>query len=182
MNTGVHKYCYFDSDMGKMLLACSEQGLAGAWFEGQKHERKPGDDWQLANNDPLLKKTIRQLTRFMDRKLDVFDLPLGLGGTAFQQKVWKALCDIRFGETITYGELAQRIGQPSAVRAAAAAVGRNPASIIVPCHRVVGSNGKLTGYAGGLDRKRHLLDIEGATADLFDTPATRVKPMRAVTC
>lgn len=182
MQNNHHNYCYFDSPMGKMLIASNEQGLAGVWFDGQKHERKPADNWTLTPKDALLKKSIKQLGHYMDGNLEDFNLPLSLGGTPFQQKVWQALTDIRFGDTITYGQLAQQIGQPSAVRAAAAAVGRNPASIIVPCHRVVGSNGKLTGYAGGLERKRHLLELESANNDLLAPPAASDNRPAPLTC
>ena len=101
-----------------------------------------------------------QLREYFEGTRQVFDVPLALSGTPFQLKVWAALTDIPYGETITYGELAQRIGQPDAVRAVGAANGKNPVPIIVPCHRVIGSNGKLTGYGGGLPIKAALLDLE----------------------
>ena len=102
-----------------------------------------------------------QFTEYFAGQRTEFDLPLDCAtGTEFQRLVWRALCDIPYGETISYGELARRIGQPAAVRAVGLANGRNPLSIVVPCHRVVGTGGKLTGYGGGLDRKRHLLDLE----------------------
>ncbi len=110
---------------------------------------------------PLLREVRRQLDAYFDGKLKVFDIPYSLEGTSFQQKVWRALCDIPYGTCITYGELATRIGDPKACRAVGMANGRNPLPVIVPCHRVIGSGGKLTGYTGGLDIKIKLLQTEG---------------------
>ena len=153
-------YCYTDSPLGEILIARDKQGLIGLWFEGQKYYREPLPDWVLKPDDKLLKQAVSQLTKYFKKGNTEFDLPLSLAGTEFQQSVWQELLNIPGGETITYGELAKRLGKPKAVRAAAAAVGRNPASIIVPCHRVMGANGSLTGYAGGIERKQHLLSIE----------------------
>jgi len=108
----------------------------------------------------VLRATAKQLTQYYAGKRTEFDLALNLTGTKFQESVWKELQRIEYGETISYGELANRLGKPKAVRAAAAAVGRNPASLVVPCHRVVGANGSLTGYAGGIKRKQGLLALE----------------------
>ena len=105
----------------------------------------------------LLQETVRQLSAYFDGTLTVFDLPLHMEGTAFRMKCWQALCTIPYGETISYGEQARRIGQPTAVRAVGGANHRNPISIIVPCHRVIGANGTLTGYGGGMDKKAWLL-------------------------
>jgi len=154
------KYCYMDSPLGQILLARDQEGLIGLWFEGQKYYREPEHDWESKPGDKLLKQAVAQLTAYFKNGNTEFDLPLSLAGTEFQQSVWQELLHIPGGETITYGELAKRLGKPKAVRAAAAAVGRNPASIIVPCHRVMGANGSLTGYAGGIERKQHLLSIE----------------------
>lgn len=167
MNTQVTHYTYTDSPLGKLLLTRNAKGLAGIWFEGQKYEAKPQPDWQEQPGDKLLQTTITQLQGYFDNEIKKFEVPLALSGTDFQESVWQELLNISHGETITYGELAARLGKPSAVRAAAAAVGRNPASIIVPCHRVVGANGSLTGYAGGLDRKQKLLKIEQLSVSDF---------------
>jgi len=118
-------------------------------------------------DDEAVAEAATQLREYFAGERQDFDLPLSFAaGTAFQQQVWKALCDIPYGETITYGELAARIGQPTASRAVGLANGRNPLGIIVPCHRVVGANGTLTGYGGGLERKQQLLDLERGHAQL----------------
>ena len=160
----------FQSPLGPMTLAATDKGLAGLWFDGQKHlppelsGQSPADPvWRTDDSHPVLRETSRQLTDYFAGQRDHFDLPLDLaGGTGFQQAVWQALLGIAQGETASYGDISSRIGKPAAVRAVGAAVGRNPVSVIVPCHRVIGSNGSLTGYAGGLDRKTALLKLEGA--------------------
>ena len=119
-------------------------------------------------DDAVLRGVRDQLGEYFAGRRRLFDIPLALEGTPFQQRVWNALCEIPYGETISYGELARRIGHPSAVRAVGLANGSNPIAIIVPCHRVIGANGTLTGYGGGLPTKARLLDLErGITADLF---------------
>jgi len=153
--------CTVDSPLGPVLLARTAKGLAGAWFEGQKHH--PG---ALAApdqpEDPLLKAAAAQLQRYFAGEAVAFDLPLDLLGTAFQKSVWQALLAIPLGSTSSYGDIARGVAAASAVRAVGGAVGRNPVSVIVPCHRVVGRDGSLTGYAGGTDRKVALLSLEGA--------------------
>ncbi len=151
-----------DSPLGPILLAASARGLAGAWFtERQRHAPDPSA-WTVAPGDPLLQQAAAQLADYFAGRRQHFDLALDLAhGTAFQQAVWQALAAIPFGQTTSYGELARRIHRPKAVRALGAAVGQNPVSIIVPCHRVLGADGSLTGYAGGLDRKTALLRTEG---------------------
>ncbi|MEO7547632.1 MAG: methylated-DNA--[protein]-cysteine S-methyltransferase [Ramlibacter sp.] len=152
----------FTSPLGAMIVAATARGLAGAWFEGQRH-LPDSSGWPLQPEHPVLRKAIAQLEEYFGGRRQQFDLPLDLqGGTAFQQSVWQALLAIPSGGTTSYGTLSQRIGKPAAVRAVGAAVGRNPMSIIVPCHRVLGADGSLTGYAGGLERKSALLQIEGA--------------------
>lgn len=153
-----------ESPLGPITLAASPQGLCGAWFDGQKHG--PGDAdqarWFSNPRHPLLQKAAEQLHAYFAGELRTFNLPLDLSrGTAFQQAVWQALLSIAAGTHQSYGQLASRLNNPQAVRAVGAAVGRNPVSIIVPCHRVLGSTGQLTGYAGGLERKRALLLLEG---------------------
>jgi methylated-DNA-[protein]-cysteine S-methyltransferase len=150
----------FESPLGTMLLAASDAGLAGVWFEGQRYE--PQDvNWREAPQHPVLVEAVRQLREYFDGKRTAFALPLDLAhGTPFQQSVWQQLLAIPAGATTSYGELGRRLGRSQAARAVGAAVGRNPVSIVVPCHRVVGTNGSLTGYAGGLERKTALLDLE----------------------
>ena len=156
--------CRIASPLGTMLLARTKHGLAGAWFELQKHH-PDAIDAPERGDDPLLAETARQLREYFAGARSAFDVALDLQGTDFQRAVWSALLDIPPGRTTTYGEIARELGVPSASRAVGAAVGRNPVSIIVPCHRVVGSSGALTGYAGGLDRKRSLLRIESERVD-----------------
>jgi methylated-DNA-[protein]-cysteine S-methyltransferase len=147
--------------LGSVLLARTATGLAGAWFEGQQHH--PGE---LATphrpEDTLLLRAATQLQQYFDGEAVRFDLALDLHGTTFQRAVWQALLAIPSGQTRSYGAIARTLESPQAVRAVGAAVGRNPLSIIVPCHRVIGRDGSLTGYAGGLDRKRALLALEAA--------------------
>ena len=136
--------------------------MTGTCFYGQKHEPTPGPDWRHDPDLKILKKRGLQLSEYFAGNRRVFNNPLRLQGTPFQMAVWKAISEIPWGETNTYGELAIRIRRATAVRAVGAAVGRNPLSVIVPCHRVIGSDGSLTGYAGGLERKRALLALEAA--------------------
>ena len=147
---------------GPVRLLAGPQGLAGLWFEDQKHRPEQLDkQWPSQPHHPLLMQAQKQLTQYFAGQRRCFDLPLDLSqGSALQQLVWQALLEIAPGQTCSYGELARRIGRPTAVRAVAAAIGRNRVSIIVPCHRVIGSDGGLTGYAGGLARKRALLQLE----------------------
>ncbi|RZL05363.1 MAG: methylated-DNA--[protein]-cysteine S-methyltransferase [Rubrivivax sp.] len=153
------------SPLGEMILAATDAGLAGLWFDGQRH-LPDCSQWPAAPADhPVLRQTMQQLDAYFRGDRTSFDLPLDLqGGTPFQQSVWQALLAIPCGQTTSYGTLGQRIGKPAAVRAVGAAVGRNPVSIVVPCHRVIGSAGALTGYAGGLPRKEALLTLEGVLA------------------
>lgn len=165
--TPAWQHCRTDSPLGPLLLARTAQGLCGAWFaEDQRHLPAPERfaPEGLRPQDPLLQTAAQQLHAYFDGQLQGFDLPLDLSaGTAFQQSVWQALLAIPFGHTSSYGALAHGLGKPSAMRAVGAAVGRNPVSLIVPCHRVLGSTGQLTGYAGGLWRKQALLQLEGHT-------------------
>ena len=150
----------FQSPLGPMTLAARGDALVGLWFDGQKHQPSP-QAWPHDTAHPVLRQAQAQLAEYFAGQRLVFDLPLDLGaGTQFQQTVWRGLLQIAPGTTTAYGELAKRIGKPLAVRALGAAVGRNPISIIVPCHRVLGADGALTGYAGGLDRKTALLRLE----------------------
>jgi len=159
-STPAYVRCSYASPLGPMTLAASAQGLAGAWFDRQKH-MPDSEVWPVESQHPVLLQTVLELQQYFAGQRTVFGVPLDLDqGTAFQQAVWHALLDIAAGHTLAYVALSQRIGKPAAVRAVGAAVGRNPISIIVPCHRVVGADGSLTGYAGGLERKVALLQLE----------------------
>jgi methylated-DNA-[protein]-cysteine S-methyltransferase len=164
------------SPLGPMTLAATAQGLCGAWFDGQRHGPTPArlHSFCVTDDHPVLQDAVRQLQAFFaasspqhsqtpaPAQPPPFDLPLDLSaGTAFQQSVWRALLRIAPGHSETYGELARHLAKPKAVRAVGAAVGRNPVSIFVPCHRILGAGGQLTGYAGGLWRKQALLQLEG---------------------
>lgn len=145
--------------LGSMLLARSALGLCGLWFEGQQHH--PGTlQAPLQPNDVLLAQAAQQLEYYFAGQLVHFDLPLDPQGTAFQRRVWQALLGIPLGATSSYSDIALRAASPQAVRAVGAAIGKNPLSIVIPCHRVVGRDGSLTGYAGGLPRKQALLELE----------------------
>ena len=151
-----------DSPLGTMLLAATARGLAGLWFDGQAHHpgelSAPQDEQQA-----FIAQAREELSLYWRRgPRRAFAVPLDASGTPFQQTVWQALRRIPAGQTRSYAQLAQQAGSPRALRAVGAAIGRNPLSIIVPCHRVIGSGGALTGYAGGLERKRSLLELEGA--------------------
>ncbi|WP_447746357.1 methylated-DNA--[protein]-cysteine S-methyltransferase [Variovorax boronicumulans] len=151
---------HIDTPLGGVTMAATDQGLAGVWFDHQRHWPDT-TGWQTKDDHPALVEAAAQLRDYFAGRRSHFDMQLDLShGTAFQQGVWQALLAIPAGETTTYGALSQRVGNPAAVRAVGAAVGRNPISVIVPCHRVLGADGSLTGYAGGLDRKTALLELE----------------------
>ncbi|MDM0083946.1 methylated-DNA--[protein]-cysteine S-methyltransferase [Variovorax sp. J31P179] len=153
---------HIDSPLGGITLAATDQGLAGAWFDHQRHWPDTRG-WVTDDAHPVLRQAAAQLDDYFAGRRDSFELPLDLShGTAFQQSVWQALRAIPAGQTTSYGALSAGVGKPAAVRAVGAAVGRNPISVIVPCHRVLGADGSLTGYAGGLERKTALLELEGA--------------------
>ncbi len=158
-------YTTVPSPLGEVLLGFDGEALLGLWFRGQKDEPAIGPGWVRHDAHPIAARAATRVARYFHGLDEPFDVPLRLRGTPFQVAVWEALRAIPRGETIPYAELARRIGAPRAVRAVGAAVGRNPVSIFVPCHRVVGSDGSLTGYAGGLPRKTHLLRLEGALGD-----------------
>lgn len=154
--------CRIDSPLGPLTLAATDAGLAGAWFEGQRHWPDTAG-WRGDETHPVLREAAAQFADYFAGRRVAFDLPLDLShGTAFQQAVWQALLAIPSGRTVSYGHLGAGIGKAAAVRAVGAAVGRNPISVIVPCHRVLGADGSLTGYAGGLARKSALLQLERA--------------------
>jgi methylated-DNA-[protein]-cysteine S-methyltransferase len=153
-----------DSPLGPLTLVATGGVLSGLFMGGQRH--RPAEETFGDPDDSGFPEAVRQLTAYFAGELKDFDLPLRLSGTPFQERVWTALRGIPYGETVSYGELADRLGQPTAARAVGLANGRNPIGIIVPCHRVVGAGGSLTGYGGGLDRKRWLLALESG-ADSF---------------
>ena len=152
-----------DTPLGALLIARTHQGLAGAWFEGQKDHPGPLCVPQRPD-DPLLATAAAQLSDYFAGLPVRFDVPLDLHGSSFQRGVWQALLAIGSGPTRSYLDIARQVGAPRAARAVGAAIGRNPVSVIVPCHRVIGAGGSLTGYAGGLARKRALLTLEGVAS------------------
>lgn len=153
-------YDYFTSPQGRMLLAADGKGLYSVSFIGQKYAPRVAAGWQRDARHPLLCQAKRELAEYFSGRRQRFSVKLAPRGTPFQRSVWKAISGVGFGRTIAYAELARRAGRPGSARAAGAATGRNPIGIIVPCHRIVGSNGSLTGYAGGLSKKRALLALE----------------------
>jgi len=153
-------YKFVESPVGALKLVASDKGLTAILWENDNPRRVPLTGLVEDNKHPVLLKVERQLEEYFAGSRSAFDLPLDMRGTTFQKDVWEALLAIPYGETRSYGQLAKQLGRPSASRAVGAANGRNPISIVVPCHRVVGSSGKLTGFAGGLDVKARLLDLE----------------------
>jgi methylated-DNA-[protein]-cysteine S-methyltransferase len=151
-------YTTLDSPIGELLLLGDGKALHGLYMQDGRKPIKRSPDWDLAPT--AFTPVSEQLSDYFAGRLTTFDVALAMQGSAFQLEVWRALRDIPYGETISYGELARRVGQPSAARAVGMANGCNPVSIIVPCHRVIGANGTLTGYGGGIERKRLLLDLE----------------------
>ena len=154
-------YDQFETPHGTMFVTATPKGLAGVYFKGQKHFPKQRQ-WQRDARHPVLRLARRQLMDYFAGRRKRFDVALDPKGTVFQRRIWKAIAKVGFGKTLTYGELARRAKHPGSARAVGAATGRNPLGIIVPCHRILGANGSLTGYAGGLGRKRALLALEGS--------------------
>ena len=152
-----------DSPLGPITVAATAKGLAGLWFDGQAYHPGPLDA-PVDEEQAFIAQAHEELKRYWQGSCEPFAVPLDAQGTPFQQAVWRTLLEIPAGRTSTYADVAARAGSPRAVRAAGAAIGRNPLSIIVPCHRVLGRDGSLTGYAGGLPRKQALLRLEGALA------------------
>jgi methylated-DNA-[protein]-cysteine S-methyltransferase len=155
-------YRMHESPLGRLLLAASDAGLCGVYFEEHRHFRG-AKGWREGEH-PHLERAAMQLDAYFNGGLREFDLPLDVRGTPFQQAVWRHLSTVAYGATTSYLSHACAIGAERAVRAVGSAIGRNPLSIIIPCHRIVGSDGRLTGYAGGLERKRYLLAFEAAGA------------------
>ncbi len=160
-NASIH-FTEAESPLGQITLAATEDGLCGLYFEGQRHWPADSGAW-IRDDGPRFDAARLALGRYFSRVETEDGLGIAIaGGTEFQRRVWSALRGIPRGQTWTYGQLAESLGEAKAVRAVGAAVGRNPVSIFIPCHRVIGSSGSLTGYAGGLERKRWLLRHEGA--------------------
>lgn len=153
-------YTKYKSPVGELLLISNGEHLTGLYMENSAHPVEVQSEWIESEHSPVFQKTVVQLSEYFNGTLTSFDLPLKMQGTAFQKKVWAALEEIPYGETISYKKLATRIGNPKASRAVGLANGKNPISIIVPCHRVIGANGDLVGYGGGLRRKAQLLELE----------------------
>jgi methylated-DNA-[protein]-cysteine S-methyltransferase len=153
-------YKIIGSPVGKLKLVASDKGLVAILWEKDRPRRVRLNELVENKEHPVLVETERQLNEYFAGKRKAFSIALDMRGTQFQKNVWEALLAIPFGETRSYGQLAKQLGNPRASRAVGAANGRNPVSIIVPCHRVIGSSGKLTGFAGGLDTKAHLLGLE----------------------
>jgi len=151
-------YGYMDSPIGQLLLAGDQDGLHRIGFASEDWTHQPPADWR--RDDAIVAEPAAQLLAYFSGELTTFDLTLKFTGTAFQNTVWSTLQDIPYGETTSYGALAGRINKPKACRAVGAANGANPLPIVVPCHRVIGANGSLTGFGGGIDTKRYLLDHE----------------------
>lgn len=156
-----YSYKYMNSPVGKLLLIASDKGLTAILWENDNPNRVHAKGDIEDNKNSILLETEQQLNEYFEGKRVDFNIPLDPIGTDFQKEVWKALTGIPYGETRSYGWIAQHLGNPKAVRAVGAANGRNPLSIIVPCHRVVGASGDLTGFAGGLEAKACLLSLEG---------------------
>lgn len=156
-------FCEIDSPVGKLQLLEQNEQIVEIHFQNAGSERTPLAEWR--EGSPLLRELQSQLNAYFRRELREFDLPLNPSGTPFQLAVWEALRRIPYGETLSYGEVAAMIGRPMASRAVGAANGQNPIPIVIPCHRVIGSDGSLIGYGGGLDKKKILLELEGRFSD-----------------
>lgn len=162
-------YRHIDSPVGPLLIAGDDTGVQLIEFHTPRHPFARGEDWREGDNDAL-RSLQAQLDEYFRGRRRRFDLPLSPQGTEFQRQVWWELANIPFGDTISYAQLALRVGRPTATRAVGAANGRNPIPIVLPCHRVIGADGSLTGFGGGLPTKQFLLQLEGALprdADLF---------------
>jgi methylated-DNA-[protein]-cysteine S-methyltransferase len=154
-------YTHMQSPVGPLLLAASDGGVHAIEFQAPRHPQHRSAEWREGGH-PLLDTAQQQLHEYFEGRRRSFDLPLAPRGTDFQRHVWTTLGSIPYGQTVSYAELALRVGRPSASRAVGAANGRNPLPIVLPCHRVIGANGSLTGFGGGLPTKRFLLELEGA--------------------
>jgi methylated-DNA-[protein]-cysteine S-methyltransferase len=157
----MNHFCRVDSPIGRLLLTAEDDALTGLYMGTPSKQPVLDGGWQERPSAGVLAETARQLKDYFSGARRVFDLPLRMAGTEFQRRVWRELTEIPFGETWSYGQLAKRIGNSNASRAVGLANGRNPIAVIVPCHRVIGADGSLTGFGGGLPRKQWLLSHEG---------------------
>ena len=173
-------YTTFESPVGPLLLLSDATSLTGLHTDNDKHRPAVQPDWVRDDYAVPFAEVKAQLRAYFEGRLTTFDLPLAAQGTEFQMTVWRELRNIPFGETISYAELARRIGRPTASRAVGHSNARNPISIIVPCHRVIGADKSLTGYAGGLDRKRMLLALEAKNAGAIGEGRGPSKGQRAL--
>jgi methylated-DNA-[protein]-cysteine S-methyltransferase len=153
-------YRYYQSKLGRMLVVASKDAITGLYFTGQKYYKAVEPSWIAGDTHEPLTQCARELDEYFAGKRTTFTFRMDPQGTAFQRAVWRGIASVPYGETISYAQLSRRVGAPANARAAGTATGRNPISIAIPCHRIVGSNGNLTGYAGGLDKKSALLDLE----------------------
>ncbi len=155
-------YSHLESPLGQLLLVAHDDSLCGIYFTDQTHAPQVHPDWVRRDSEPVFLELRRQLAEYTAGQRERFELPIELTGTKFQVRVWEQILAVPFGETISYTELAKRNGDPQAVRAVGTATGANPISWVLPCHRIVGKDNSLSGYAGGLARKQALLDFEAA--------------------
>jgi methylated-DNA-[protein]-cysteine S-methyltransferase len=157
--------CYYTqmtSPIGDIVIVATQDVLAGCYFVGQRYFPN-ASNWQQKLDHPILQQTKKQLSAYFSKQHQQFDLPVSPSGTAFQKTVWQALCNVPYGKTASYQDIANAIGKPTATRAVGTAIGKNPISILIPCHRIIGTDRKLHGYAGGLDKKEFLLQLEQGT-------------------
>jgi methylated-DNA-[protein]-cysteine S-methyltransferase len=158
----VIRYARLSTSLGPLYATMHGDGLSGIYFDGARHAPTIDPSWREDGNAEPFRALALQLDAYLSTERRDFVLPLSPRGTVFQMRVWSEIARIPYGATMSYAQLASRAGAGDAMRAAGAATGRNPLSIVVPCHRVIGSDGTLTGYAGGVERKRRLLELEGA--------------------
>jgi methylated-DNA-[protein]-cysteine S-methyltransferase len=158
-------YTKIDSPLGELLLVGDDHSLRGLYMQEGRTAKKVQPDWR-ETDEPFI-PVRAQLTEYFDGRRSAFDVPLVMTGSDFERRVWNALLEIPYGESTSYGEIARRVGEPGAARAVGVANARNPIAVVVPCHRVIGADGSLTGYGGGLARKRFLLDLEAGALALM---------------
>ncbi|HSY17385.1 MAG TPA: methylated-DNA--[protein]-cysteine S-methyltransferase [Candidatus Acidoferrales bacterium] len=164
MKNTTTSYSVIKSPVGELLLTADDSALTGVYFAGCNHVPAESKQWTRNPQHPVLQSAAKQLAEYFAGKRTAFSISLHPSGTDFQEKVWREIARIPYGKTVSYSHLAKRAGTPDAVRAAGTATGRNPLSIVIPCHRVVGKNGALCGFAGGLERKQYLHTLEGLSA------------------
>ncbi|MEE9175454.1 MAG: methylated-DNA--[protein]-cysteine S-methyltransferase [Thermodesulfobacteriota bacterium] len=158
-----YNYTVMKSSVGEITLVADNVSLRAIYWLNQKPDRVKFPDLENNDSNHVLKSAVKQLKAYFSGTRREFDIPLRPVGTVFQEEVWLALRSISYGETVSYSDIAKQIGRPKAVRAVGAAIGKNPLSIMIPCHRVIGANGKLIGFAGGLSTKEFLLNLENQT-------------------